>query len=71
MKEKMLKSISEYQRRGSGWRLRRVYLLEIRVGEFQPLRERGHKPLPKPIERKKAIINMKNNDDECFKWAVT
>ena len=71
MKEKMLKSFSEYQRRGSGSRLRRVDLLEIRIGELQPLRGRGHKPLPKPIERKKAIINMKNNDDERFMWAVT
>ena len=71
MKEKMLKSVSEYQKRGSGWRFRRVDLLEIHIGEFQPLRGKGHKPLPESIERKKAIIKMKNNDDECFKWAMT
>jgi hypothetical protein len=71
MKEKVLKSFSEYQKRGSGQSLRRVYLLEIRVGEFRPLRGKGHMPLPKPIEKKKAIINMKNTDDECFKWAMT
>ena len=28
-------------------------------------------PLPKPIEKNKAIINMKNTNDECFKWAMT
>jgi hypothetical protein len=27
--------------------------------------------LPKWIRNKKAIINMKNDDDECFKWSVT
>ena len=70
MKEKMLKSFSEYQKRGSGWRLRRVDLFEIRIGEFRPLREKGHEPLPESIKRKEAIIDMKNNDDECFKWAV-
>jgi hypothetical protein len=67
----MLKSFSEYQRRGSGWRLRRVTQLEIHIGEFQPLRGKKHEPLPKSIASKKAIINMKNDDDECFKWAVT
>jgi hypothetical protein len=71
MKEKMLKSFSEYQKRGSGWRLIRVDLLEIHIGKFQPLRGKGHEPLPESIKRKKAIINMKNNDDKCFKWAVT
>ena len=28
-------------------------------------------PLPKKIADKKAVINMKNDDDECFKWSVT
>ncbi|CAB3996294.1 Hypothetical predicted protein, partial [Paramuricea clavata] len=71
MKEKMLKSFSEYQKRGSRWRLRRVDLLEIHIGEYQPLRGRGYEPLSKTIREKKAIINMKNDDEECFKWAVT
>ena len=71
MREKILKSFSEYQRRGSGWRLRRVTQLEIHIGEFRPLRGKKHEPLPKSIASKKAIINMKNDDDECFKWAVT
>ena len=71
MREKMLKSFSEYQRRGSGWRLRRVTRLEIHIGEFRPLRGKKHEPLPKSIASKKAVINMKNDDDECFKWAVT
>jgi hypothetical protein len=53
MKEKMLKSFSEYQKRGSGWRLRRVDLLEIHIGEFQPLRGKGHEPLPESIVRRR------------------
>jgi hypothetical protein len=71
MREKILKSFSEYQRRGSGWRLRRVTRLEIHIGEFRPLRGMKHEPLHKSIASKKAIINMKNDDDECFKGAVT
>jgi hypothetical protein len=71
MREKMLQSISEYQRKGSGWRQRRVTRLEIHIGEFRPLRGKKHELLPKSIASKKAIVNMKNDDNECFKWAVT
>ena len=28
-------------------------------------------PLPGFLAAKKAIINLKNQDDECFKWAIT
>ena len=28
-------------------------------------------PLSKFLAAKKAIINLKNEDDECFKWAIT
>ena len=71
MTEKMLKSFSEYQRRGSGWRLRRVVRLEVYVGEFRPFSGSKHSPLPKSIVNKKAVINMENSDSGCFKWAVT
>ena len=30
-----------------------------------------YRPLPKFLANKKAIINPKNTDDECFKWCVT
>jgi hypothetical protein len=53
MREKMLKSFSEYQRRSSGWRLRRVTQLEIHIGEFRTLRGKKHEPLPKSIADKK------------------
>ena len=28
-------------------------------------------PLPKYQTAKKAIINLKKEDDECFKWPIT
>ena len=28
-------------------------------------------PLPRYLAAKKTIINLKNEDDECFKWAIT
>ena len=28
-------------------------------------------PFPAFLAAKKAIINLKNEDDECFNWAIT
>ena len=28
-------------------------------------------PLPKYFADKKVLINLKNDDDQCFKWTVT
>ena len=28
-------------------------------------------PLPAFLAAKKAIINLRNEDDKCFKWAIT
>ena len=71
MREKMLESFPEYQRRGSGWRVSRVVMLEIHIGKFIPLSGSGQCPLPKKIVKKKAVVNMENSDNQCFRWAVT
>ena len=39
--------------------------------KYVPLSGSSYIPLPKFLAAKKAIINLKNEDDECFKWAIT
>ncbi len=71
MKEKMLESLAKYQKEGSGWKLYSIKGLDISITKFNPLNGAGHSKLPPFIAKKKAVINMKNEDDQCFKWAVT
>ena len=71
MKEKMLESLATYQRLGSRWRLHSIEMLEMFITRFKPLNGKSYKPFPKVITKKKAVINMENNDDQCFKWAIT
>lgn len=71
MKTKMLESLAEYQNRGSRWRLQSIEELEIFITKYRPLKRKGHTELPKKTTNKKAIINIQNKDNECFKWAVT
>ena len=34
--------------------------------KYAPLEGRGWKPLPEFLEKKKAILNIRNNDERCF-----
>ena len=71
MVEKVLENLSTFQRRGSGWVFASIVRLEIHTVNYKPLRGSSYIPLPKQLMSKKAIINLKNEDNECFKWAVT
>ena len=63
--------IQNFNQRGSNWRFQRVLSLDVHFTDFQPLRGSTFLTLPSKISTKKAVINMKNNDDQCFKWSVT
>ena len=63
--------MAQFQRRGSNWRLAEVLKLELHLVDFVPLKGNSWILLPEAISKKKAVINMKNEDDECFKWCVT
>ena len=45
--------------------------LDISFHRLNLTRGSSYLPLPDWIANKKAIINPHNNDEECFKWAVT
>ncbi len=60
MKQKMLQSLTKFQREGSGWQLHSIGGLDISVTKFDPLNGSGYSKLPPFITKKKAVINMKN-----------
>ncbi len=62
--EKMLENFAKFQKEGSGWKLSSIEKLEIFVTKFEPLAGKGHTtPLPKKLREKRAITNMKNDDN--------
>jgi len=69
--DKTMESMACFQMCGSNWRFRSVVKLNINTTVYRPLRGNSYIPLPKKLADKKAIINPKNEDDQCFKWAVT
>ena len=71
MIEEALENTAQFQRKGSNWRFAEVLKLELHFVDFVPLKGNFWIPLPEAISKKKAIINMNNEDDECFKLCVT
>ena len=55
---------------GSGWIFYKIIKLELHTASYIPLRGNTWIPLPKELADKKAIINMKNQDNKCFMWCV-
>ena len=67
-----LEMIEKFQNQGSGWQFNQVEHFDINISPFEPLSGSSFIPLSAKLASKKAIINVKNeNDHECFKWAVT
>lgn len=42
----------------------------MNVNKFNPLRGSTYIKLAHDIQIKKAIINVKNTDNQCFTWAI-
>ena len=55
---------------GSGYTFVIVVSLVLHTTKWQPLYGSSYMPLDPYLANKKAIINMKNEDDKCFMWCV-
>ena len=55
---------------GSGWVFVEVENLTLHTSKWNPINAGSYIDLPEALKNKKAIINMKNQDEECFKWCV-
>ena len=70
MKETVLESLAKFQRQGSNWRFHSVLSLDLHTLKYEPLGGSSYIPLPAFLVANKAIVNLKNEDDACFKWAI-
>src|SRR5258708_6082285 len=69
--DKILESLDSFQRQGSNWRFKAVVKLDINTITYKPLKGSSYIKLTPFLANKKAIVNMKNEDDQCFKWCMT
>ena len=70
----MVEEIEEIQKvqdaEGSGWVFMAVEKIVLHTTRWDPINAGSYIDLPEFLKNKKAIINMKNEDNECFKWCI-
>lgn len=55
---------------GSGWTLNKVITFCIDIVRFCPFEGSCYFDLSPRLKAKQAIMNIKNRDNECFRWAL-
>ena len=55
---------------GSGWVFVEVENLTLHIDKWDPLNAGSYIDLPPELKNKKAIVNMKNENNKCFLWSV-
>ena len=71
MAEEIEEEIQKVQEaEGSGWQFLNVIELVLHTTRWDPINAGSYTDLPEALKNKHAIINMKNQDEECFKWCV-
>ena len=68
-RQEILNTIDKWVSEGSGWVIDRIDGLYINVTTYKPLNGSSYVKLPSELQNSgKGLINIKNDNDECFRW---
>ena len=62
--------ISRWQNQGSDWVVERILTVYLEFVKYEPIRGGTYIPTPPKLKSKRAIINVKNQDDQCLQWSL-
>ena len=68
-KQQILNKVAQWISEGSGWMIRLVDNRYLNVVKYQPIKRSSYIKLPNELQNSaKGLINIKNEDNECFRW---
>ena len=68
-KQQILNKIAQWISEGSGWTIQSVDNHYLNIVKYKPLKGSSYIQLPSELRNSaKGLINMKNEDNECFRW---
>ena len=68
-KQQILNFIAQWISEGSGWTIQSVDSHHINTVKYEPLKGSSYIQLPQELKNSaKGLINLKNNDNQCFRW---
>ena len=70
--EEINNKIAEWLSEGSGWIIVEIISHFVNIVKYLPLRGNSYIPTPKELRNSMCgLINLKNIDNECFRWVIT
>ena len=67
--QQILNKIAQWISEGSGWTIQSIENHYINIVNYDPLKGSSYIKLPQELwNSAKGLINMKNKDNECFRW---
>ncbi len=68
----IVEKVNVFTSQGSGWIINDLLEFKIKLIEYKPLKASSYMELPEQFRNSKyKLINVKNNDNECFKWCIS
>ena len=68
-KQQILNFTAKWISEGSGWTIESADNHYLNIVQYQPMKGSSYIKLPQELRNgKKGLINMKNEDNECFRW---
>ena len=68
-RQQIMKTIGQWLSEGSGWTVKSVDGHYINLTKYKPLKGSSYIELPTELRNPaKGLINLKNKDNECFRW---
>ena len=68
-KEQILNFVAQWISEGSGWTIQSVDNHYLNIVKYEPMKGSSYIKLPQELRHNnKGLINIKNEDNECFRW---
>uniref|UniRef100_A0A0A9YHL7 Isoleucine--tRNA ligase n=1 Tax=Lygus hesperus TaxID=30085 RepID=A0A0A9YHL7_LYGHE len=68
--KEIINELDYFELKGSGWMLKSVDGILIRITKYTPLSGKCFYPTNAHLRKSKSIINVQNEDNHCFKYAI-
>ena len=66
----ILEKIENFVQSGSGWVVDSFMTLWLDFAKYEPIKGGPYFPLPTALKNKRAVINVKNEDDDCLRHTL-
>ena len=67
--ENIINKIAQWISEGSGWTVKEINDHYLNIAKYEPMKGSSYIQLPEELRNSaKGLINMKNKNNECFRW---